>query len=64
MRKLWHLITSNLYRQHTLADLMARELADAELQLLAAESAREFADSSVMLNRARIERLRARLGLA
>ena len=61
MSKLLHWITSHLFRRVSLGEVMARELADAELQLLAAESAREFATSAVSMNQARIARLKNKL---
>ncbi len=47
-----------------LQQVIADELAEAELSLLQAESAVEFARSAVDYNRSRVARLRARQGLA
>ena len=46
------------FRRPTPAELAARELADAELLLLSANTAKEYADSVIAYNVARIARLR------
>lgn len=46
-------------RRLTPRELAARELADAELELLEALTAREYADSIVKYNEVRCARLRA-----
>jgi len=43
----------------TPAAAVATELLEAEMQLLKAETLREYADSQVSYNRARVKRLRA-----
>lgn len=43
-------------------ELAARELAEAERQALAAQSAREYYDSMVSYHGSRVERLRRYLG--
>lgn len=47
-----------LANKRTLAEIAAEELAEAELEKLAALSAREYQDSIVSYNDARIKRLR------
>jgi len=47
-----------LFRRPTPAEYMARELADAELELLRAHTAQEYAQSVIDYNVARIARLR------
>lgn len=47
-----------LFRTPTPLELAARELAEAERQLLQAHTAREYADAMVMYNQERIHRLR------
>lgn len=49
---------SVLFRTPTPLELAARELAEAERQLLQAHSAREYADAMVQYNQERIHRLR------
>jgi hypothetical protein len=48
-----------LFRRLTPAEMAAKELADAELLLLEARTAQEYAASIVAYNEARIKRLRA-----
>lgn len=50
-----------MWRRKTLAEIMAQELAEARRELLAGETAVEFAKSIVSYNHARIKRLEARL---
>lgn len=50
---------ANLVRTPTPREIAAREQAQAERELLAAHSAREFADAMVTYHQERIERLRA-----
>lgn len=47
-----------ILRRLTPAEMAARELADAELAMLQAHSAREYADCMVGYHRTRITRLR------
>jgi len=47
-----------LTRRITPAEMAAKELADAELRLLAARSAKEYADAVIAENEARVKRLR------
>ena len=49
---------TRLFRRPTPAELAAKELADAELTLLSANTAKEYADSVIAYNMARIARLR------
>ncbi len=49
---------SVLFRTPTPLELAAREMAEAERQLLSAHSAREYADAMVMYHGERIDRLR------
>jgi len=49
---------SVLFRTPTPLELAAREMAEAERQLLSAHSAREYADAMVQYNQERIHRLR------
>lgn len=51
-----------LMRRLTPLEVASRELADAELQALSAQTAVEFANSVVAYNAARIKRLRAFIG--
>ena len=46
------------FRRITPAEVAAKELADAELELLAAQTAREYADSVIGYHEGRIKRLR------
>lgn len=50
--------TFNVFRTPSALELAAKELADAERQLLAAHSAREYADAMVTYHGERIFRLR------
>lgn len=50
-----------LFRRLTPAEVAAKELADAELELLSARTGQEFAASVCDYNTARIKRLRAYL---
>lgn len=47
-----------LFRKITPAEVAAKELADAELSMLEAQTAREYAESVMAYNDARIKRLR------
>lgn len=49
---------SRLFRRPTPAELAARELAEAELQLLSAHTAKEYAESVIQYNESRLTRLR------
>lgn len=49
------------YRAPSAAELAARELADAQRELLAAQSAREYADAMVSFNQRRVTRLQGAL---
>jgi hypothetical protein len=49
---------SVLFRTPTSLEIAAREVAEAERQLLSAHTAREYADAMVMYNQERIHRLR------
>jgi len=46
------------FRRITPAEVAARELAEAELSMLQAQTAREYAESVISYNDARIKRLR------
>ena len=46
------------FRRITPAEVAARELAEAELSMLQAQTAREYAESVMSYNQARITRLR------
>lgn len=46
-------------RRLTPAEVAAKELADAELELLAAQTGREYAQALIDYNEARCKRLRA-----
>ena len=46
------------FRRITPAEVAARELAEAELSMLQAQTAREYAESVMIYNQARITRLR------
>lgn len=48
-----------MFRKITPAEVAAKELGDAELSLLEALTAREYADSVIVYNQTRIKRLRA-----
>lgn len=48
-----------LFRKMTPTEMAARELAEAELRLLEAQSAVEYAQAIVTYNQTRIKRLRA-----
>ena len=50
-----------LYTPATCEELMARELDTARRDLLLAETARDYAESMVLYNKQRIERLTAAL---
>ena len=47
-----------IFRKVTPAEMAAKELADAELSVLEAHSAKEYADSVIAYNTARISRLK------
>lgn len=47
-----------VFRKITPAEVAAKELADAELSMLEAQTAREYAESVMAYNDARIKRLR------
>ena len=47
-----------VFRRITPAEVAARELAEAELSMLQAQTAREYAESVMSYNLARITRLR------
>ena len=47
-----------VFRRITPAEVAARELAEAELSMLQAQTAREYAESVMSYNQARITRLR------
>jgi hypothetical protein len=47
-----------VFRRITPAEVAAKELACAELEMLEAQTAREFADSVISYNDCRIKRLR------
>jgi hypothetical protein len=49
---------SVLFKTPTPLEIAAREVAEAERQLLSAHTAREYADAMVMYNQERIHRLR------
>ena len=51
----------HLYTPATCEELMARELDAAKRDLLLAETARDYAESAVLYNNQRIERLTAML---
>tara|TARA_R110000868_G_scaffold339684_2_gene600394 strand:+ start:132 stop:326 length:195 start_codon:yes stop_codon:yes gene_type:complete len=51
----------HLYTPATCEELMARELDAARRDLLLAETARDYAESMVLYNKQRIERLTAAL---
>ena len=51
----------HLYTPATCEELMARELDAARRNLLLAETARDYAESMVLYNKQRIERLTAAL---
>ena len=48
-----------LFRRVTPAEVAAKEVATAELELLTALTHREYADSLIQYNEARVKRLRA-----
>ena len=50
------------YRDLTPREMIQRELSEAAIQLLEAESGAEYAQSIISFNQARIKRLTARLG--
>jgi hypothetical protein len=52
-------VFKRVLRRLTPTEVAARELADAELHLLEAQSAREYAEAMVNYHRQRIARLRA-----
>lgn len=49
------------FRRKSLSEIIAAELADAQFDLLRAQTAREYAHSVVEYNERQIERLRAAL---
>lgn len=51
----------DLFRRHTLLEVVAKELADAQLEKLNAERSVEYAQSLVSYNEKRIARLTKRL---
>ena len=51
----------NIFGRPTAEQLAARELAEARIQLLGAQSAAEFAQASVQYNQQRVARLEAML---
>lgn len=52
-------IFKRLLRRVTPAEIVAKELAEAELQLLSAQTHQEYAQSLIYYNEARVKRLRA-----
>lgn len=48
-----------VFRRLTLAEVAAKELADAELELLSAMTHKEFAQGSITYNETRCKRLRS-----
>lgn len=57
MVQLW----KKAFRRVTAAEVMAKELANAELELLEARTAQEFAASVISYNESRCKRLRKSL---
>lgn len=57
----WITLLKRAFRRLTPYEIAARELANAELERLAAQSAVEYAQSVVTYNDARIKRLRKML---
>ena len=52
----------NYWRDLTPREMIQRELAEAAIQLLEAESGAEYAQSIISFNQTRIKRLTVRLG--
>ena len=55
-------LLKDYYRDLTPREMIQRELAEAAIQLLEAESGAEYAQSIISFNQTRIKRLTARLG--
>ena len=55
-------LARRVFRRTTPAELAAKELADAELELLSALTHRDFSQSLIDYNESRVKRLRAFLG--
>ena len=55
---MWHVLKS-LFRRVTPAEVAAKELATAELELLTSLSHRDYAQASIDYNETRVKRLRA-----
>ncbi len=56
---MWMMTIKRALRRLTPAEVAAKELADAELELLSALSHRDYAQSIIDYNTARVKRLRA-----